>query len=115
EQNKKQKKQESNNPHKMMKNQRKPEEVEEVDDTVRTKRKDIKSQLENGQLENEKVTIEVTEQANQLGMMMPGMDNNGMGDMLQNLMPKKKHKRTMTVKKARQYLRSEERRVGKRV
>src|SRR5699024_11224416 len=43
-----------------------------------------------------------------LGMMMPGMDNNGMGDMLQNLMPKKKHKRTMTVKKARQYLKDEE-------
>ena len=39
---------------------------------------------------------------------MPGMDNNGMGDMLQNLMPKKKHKRTMTVKKARQYLKDEE-------
>ena len=105
---KKVKKPASNNPFEMLMNQSKPEEVEEVDDTVRTKRKDIKSQLENGQLENEKVTIEVTEQANQLGMMMPGMDNNGMGDMLQNLMPKKKHKRTMTVKKARQYLKDEE-------
>ena len=105
---KKVKKPASNNPFEMLMNQSKPEEVEEVDDTVRTKRKDIKSQLENGQLENEKVTIEVTEQGNQLGMMMPGMDNNGMGDMLQNLMPKKKHKRTMTVKKARQYLKDEE-------
>src|SRR5699024_7180390 len=88
---KKVKKPASNNPFEMLMNQSKPEEVEEVDDTVRTKRKDIKSQLENGQLENEKVTIEVTEQGNQLGMMMPGMDNNGMGDMLQKLMPKRNH------------------------
>ena len=54
---KKVKKPASNNPFEMLMNQSKPEEVEEVDDTVRTKRKDIKSQLENGQLENEKVTI----------------------------------------------------------
>ena len=106
---KKIKKPASNNPFEMLMNQsNQDEEIEEVDDSVRTKRRDIKSQLEAGQLEDEKVTIEVTEESNQLGMMMPGMDNNGMGDMLQNLMPKKKQKRTMTVKKARQYLKDEE-------
>lgn len=106
---KKVKKPASNNPFEMLMNQSKEdEEIEEVDDGVRQKRRDIKSQLESGQLEEEKVTIEVTEESNQLGMMMPGMDNNGMGDMLQNLMPKKKQKRTMTVKKARQYLKDEE-------
>lgn len=106
---KKIKKPASNNPFEMLMNQsNQEEEIEEVDDSVRTKRRDIKSQLEAGQLEDEKVTIEVTEESNQLGMMMPGMDNNGMGDMLQNLMPKKKQKRTMTVKKARQYLKDEE-------
>lgn len=72
-----------------MNQQGEEEEIEEVDDSVRLKRRDIKSQLLAGKLEDEKVTIEVAESSNQLGMMMPGMDNNGMGDMLQNLMPKK--------------------------
>ena len=98
-----------NNPFEMLMNQQnEEEELEEIDDSIRLKRRDIKSQLLAGKLEDEKVTIEVAESSNQLGMMMPGMDNNGMGDMLQNLMPKKKHKRTMTVKKARQYLIDEE-------
>ena len=105
----KKKKPESNNPFEMLMNQQnQDDEVEEVDDSIRLKRRDIKSQLLAGQLEEEKVTIEVAESSNQLGMMMPGMDNNGMGDMLQNLMPKKKQKRTMTVKRARQYLIDEE-------
>src|SRR5699024_440159 len=105
----KKQKQTGSNPFEMFMNQQgEEEEIEEVDDSVRLKRRDIKSQLLAGKLEDEKVTIEVQESSNQLGMMMPGMDNNGMGDMLQNLMPKKKHKRTMTVKKARQYLIDEE-------
>lgn len=99
----------SNNPFEMLMNQQNEnEELEEIDDSIRLKRRDIKNQLLAGKLEDEKVTIEVAESTNQLGMMMPGMDNNGMGDMLQNLMPKKKTKRTMTVKKARQYLIDEE-------
>src|SRR5699024_2812132 len=105
----KKKKPESNNTFEMMMNQQnQDDEVEEVDDSIRLKRRDIKSQLLAGQREEEKVTIEVAESSNQLGMMMPGVDNNGMGDMLQNLMPKKKQKRTMTVKRARQYLIDEE-------
>lgn len=98
------------NPFEMFMNQQNEgEELEEIDDTVRLKRRDIKAQLAAGRLEDENVTIEVTESQNSLGMMMPGMDNsNGMGDMLKNLMPKNKQKRTMSVKKARQYLIDEE-------
>ncbi len=43
-----------------------------------------------------------------MGMMMPGMDEGGMQDMLKQFMPKKKHKRTMPVRKAREYLKREE-------
>lgn len=101
----------STNPFEMFMNQQQDdgEELEEIDDNVRVKRRDIEAQLLAGKLENENVTIEVTESQNSLGMMMPGMDNsNGMGDMLKNLMPKNKQKRTMTVKKARQHLIDEE-------
>lgn len=105
----KKQKQTGSNPFEMFMNQQnQEEELEEVDDSVRMKRRDVKAKLLAGQMEDEKVTIEVAESSNQLGMMMPGMDNNGMGDMLQNLMPKKTNKRTMTVKKARQYLIDEE-------
>ncbi len=82
------------------------EDIEEVDDSVRTKRKDIANDLEKGLLEEKDIEIEVTEEQS-LGMMMPGMDN-GMGDMLKNMMPKKKKKRTMKVKKAREYLKREQ-------
>lgn len=82
------------------------EDIEEVDDTVRTKRRDIAIDLENGLLEEKDIEIEVTEEQS-LGMMMPGMDNR-MGDMLKNMMPKKKKKRTMKVKKAREYLKREQ-------
>lgn len=105
----KKQKQTGSNPFEMFMNQQnQEEELEEVDDSVRMKRRDVKAKLLAGQMEDEKVTIEVAESSNQLGMMMPGMENNGMGDMLQNLMPKKTNKRTMTVKKARQYLIDEE-------
>src|SRR5699024_4041591 len=80
--------------------------IEEIDDTVRTKRKDVANDLEKGLLEEKDIEIEVTEEQS-LGMMMPGMDN-GMGDMLKNMMPKKKKKRTLKVKKAREYLKREQ-------
>ncbi len=76
-----------NNPFEMLQNMGKTEEpVEEVDDTVREKRRNIRQDLEDGRLEERVVEIEVEEK--QMSMMMPGMDN-GMGDMLQNMMPKK--------------------------
>src|SRR5699024_1548770 len=99
----KKQKQTGSNPFEMFMNQQgEEEEIEEVDDSVRLKRRDIKSQLLAGKLEDEKVTIEVQESSNQLGMMMPRMDNNGMGEMRKNLMAKKNQRREMTEKKASQ-------------
>ena len=101
------KKKTTTNPFEMLQNfGQEQEDIEEVDDTVRTKRKDVANDLEKGLLEEKDIEIEVTEEQS-LGMMMPGMDN-GMGDMLKNMMPKKKKKRTMKVKKAREYLKREQ-------
>lgn len=59
---------------------------------IRTRRAQIAQDLKDGKLEEQWVTIEVTENAPSLFDAMPGMnmDNaNGMQDMLSNLMPKK--------------------------
>ncbi|CAD2076785.1 ATP-dependent protease ATPase subunit HslU [Phocicoccus pinnipedialis] len=101
------KKKTTTNPFEMLQNfGQEQEDIEEIDDSVRIKRRDIANDLEKGLLEEEDVEIEVTEE-HSLGMIMPGMDN-GMGDMLKNMMPKKKKKRTMQVKKAREYLKREQ-------
>ncbi|HIV82150.1 MAG TPA: ATP-dependent protease ATPase subunit HslU [Candidatus Salinicoccus merdavium] len=81
---------------------------EEVTPEVRDKRRSLRSKLLNGYLEDEEVSIEVQEEQNPMGMMMPGMEDSGMQDMFKQFMPKKKHKRTMPVKKAREYLIREE-------
>ncbi|SDK23910.1 ATP-dependent protease ATPase subunit HslU [Lacicoccus qingdaonensis] len=81
---------------------------EEVTPEVRDKRRSLRSKLLNGYLEDEEVSIEVQEEQNPMGMMMPGMEESGMQDMFKQFMPKKKHKRTMPVKKAREYLIREE-------
>ena len=62
---------------------------------VRSKRAQIAIDLRNGKLENEWVTVEVTEQNPSIfdALQGTGMDmsaNNGMQDMLSNLMPKSK-------------------------
>lgn len=98
----------SNNPFEMLMNQQGGEEYEEVTDEVRQKRMSLRDKLKAGLLEDEKVTVEVEQSQNPMGMMMPGMDEGGMQDMLKQFMPKKKHKRTMPVKKAREYLQREE-------
>ncbi len=98
----------SNNPFEMFMNQQDNGEYEEVTDEVRQKRLSLRDKLKAGLLEDEKVTIEVEQNQNPMGMMMPGMDEGGMQDMLKQFMPKKKHKRTLTVKKAREYLKREE-------
>ena len=95
-----------NNPFEMLQNMGQQQEpVEEVDDTVRQKRRDIREDLLNGRLEDKMVEIEVEER--QMSMMMPGMDNQ-MGDMLSNMMPKKKRKKRLPVKQAREHLIREE-------
>ncbi|MFD2829748.1 ATP-dependent protease ATPase subunit HslU [Corticicoccus populi] len=97
----------ASNPFEMLMNQQ-GEEYEEVTDDVKTKRSEIKRDLEDGKLENVEVTIDVEQEQNPSGMMMPGMDDSGMQDMLKQFMPKKKHKRTLPVKSAREYLKREE-------
>ncbi|WP_411844073.1 ATP-dependent protease ATPase subunit HslU [Salinicoccus sp. HZC-1] len=98
----------SNNPFEMLMNQQGDEEYEEVTDEVRQKRMSLREKLKAGLLEDEKVTIEVEQSQNPMGMTMPGMDEGGMQDMLKQFMPKKKHKRTLSVSKAREYLKREE-------
>src|SRR5690606_25180058 len=74
-------------------------------------RAQIAQDLKDGKLEEQWVTIEVTENAPSLFDAMPGMnmDNaNGMQDMLSNLMPKKTKKRKGQVKDARGLLKQAE-------
>ncbi|KIH71040.1 ATP-dependent protease ATPase subunit HslU [Salinicoccus roseus] len=98
----------NSNPFEMFMNQQSEEEYEEVTPEVRAKRMNLREKLSSGMLEDEEVTIEVEQEQNPMGMMMPGMDEGGMQDMLKQFMPKKKHKRTMPVRKAREYMKREE-------
>lgn len=91
-------------------NQEEDEDVQE-DTQVRVKRSQIAEDLAAGKLEQEWITVEVEEQ--QSFMMMPGMpgmdmSGTGMGDLLSNMMPKKKKKRRLQVKEARRVLTIEE-------
>lgn len=87
----------------------KPEEHSETDDdedgTIRTRRSQIKVELTEGKLENQWLTIEVTEQQTPM-IEMPGMEMqmSGMQDMLASMMPKKVKKRKVQVKDARRIL-----------
>ncbi|WP_242367650.1 ATP-dependent protease ATPase subunit HslU [Lactobacillus intestinalis] len=78
---------------------------EEVTDEVRNERLSIAEKLNKGLLEDREVTVEVEEapKVNPMGDMMGqmGMD---MSSMLNNLVPKKKVKRTLPVRDARELL-----------
>lgn len=82
---------------------------EEVTDEIRNKRMTVAEQLNKGLLEDREVTIEVEEKpkANPMSDMMGqmGMD---MSSMLTDMMPKKKVKRTLPVREARELLINEE-------
>ncbi len=82
------------------------------DTEIRSRRTQIAQDLKDGKLENQWVTIEVTEAPPALFDAMPGMniDMNagGMQDMFSNLMPKKTKKRKLQVKDARRILTQEE-------
>lgn len=89
------------------------EESAQPEDTeVRSRRAQIAQDLKNGKLEEQWVTIEVTEATPSLFDAMPGMNMDagagGMQDMLSNLMPKKTKKRKVQVKDARRLLTQEE-------
>lgn len=83
---------------------------EEVNDDIRNQRLSIKEQLDQGLLDNREVTIQVDDQKKPLGGLndMYGQMGIDLGDTLNQIMPKKKVERTMTVKEAREYFIREE-------
>ncbi|MDN4494235.1 ATP-dependent protease ATPase subunit HslU [Ureibacillus aquaedulcis] len=88
------------------------EERTEEESATRSKRSQVSEDLKAGKLEEEWVTVEVTEQTTPFLDLMPGMGmdmgSTGMQDMLSSLMPKKTKKRKMKVKDARRVLIIEE-------
>jgi len=110
------KKQSMQNPFEMLfggKEQTSTDDTSSDETEVRSKRAQIAIDLRNGKLENEWVTVEVTEQTPSIfdALQGTGMDmsaNNGMQDMLSSLMPKKQKKRRVQVKDARRILTIEE-------
>lgn len=80
---------------------------EEVDQELKNKRSQIEWRLQNGELDEEIVTVEVKEQQNPMLDMMrgAGMDQmNGMQDALSGMFPAKKKKRKVTVREAKKIL-----------
>ncbi|WP_048627159.1 ATP-dependent protease ATPase subunit HslU [Listeria ivanovii] len=80
---------------------------EEVDQELKNKRSQIEWRLQNGELDDEIVTVEVKEQQNPMLDMMrgAGMDQmNGMQDALSGMFPTKKKKRKVAVREAKKIL-----------
>ncbi|RPF56003.1 ATP-dependent protease ATPase subunit HslU [Aquisalibacillus elongatus] len=92
-----------NNPEQETTQQDDQDEVE-----VKNERQQIKQQLENGELEDRMVTIEVEEQQSSMFDMLQGSGIEQMGmnmqDAFNQLMPKKKKKRRLPVREAREVL-----------
>ncbi|AWN33428.1 MULTISPECIES: ATP-dependent protease ATPase subunit HslU [Lactobacillus] len=86
-------------------NQSADSDQEEITDDVRNERLSVAEQLSKGLLENREVTIEVEQapKVNPMGDMM-GQMGIDMSSMLNGLVPKKKIKRTLPVKDAREIL-----------
>jgi ATP-dependent HslUV protease ATP-binding subunit HslU len=94
-------------------NNQESESTSEPDDfNIQEKRKNVKEQLANGELENEFVTVEVEEQQPSMFDMLQGSGMEHMGlnmqDALGSLIPKKKKKRKLSVRDARKLLTQEE-------
>lgn len=108
------KKQTAQNPLEMFFGQKQEQEEEdpEAEVEVRVKRREIAADLKAGKLEDEWVTVEVTENTASMfdAFQGSGMEQMGenMQDALSSLMPKKKKKRRMQVKDARRILTAEE-------
>ena len=85
--------------------QNSPADQEEITDDIRNERLTVSEQLNKGLLENREVTIEVDQapKVNPMGDMM-GQMGIDMSSMLNDLVPKKKIKRTLLVKDAREVL-----------
>ncbi len=82
------------------------------DQQLAERRRQVAWQLANGQLENEIVTVEIEEQQPIMFDLFQGAGMEQMGvnmqDMLSSFMPKKRKKRKLKVKEARQVLTNEE-------
>ena len=79
------------------------EEEEAPTEEIKTKRSEIRQQLLAGKLEEEKVRIKVEQDPGALGMLGTSQ-NQQMQDMMNQLMPKKKVEREVSVKTARKIL-----------
>lgn len=86
------------------------EEKEEVNESITTNRAQIKEQIRNGLLDSREITIEVEEAKKPIGGMGNGLEQMGidLNDTLSALTPKKKVKRNVTVKEAKDILIQEE-------
>ncbi|MGW7797715.1 ATP-dependent protease ATPase subunit HslU [Staphylococcus xylosus] len=82
------------------------EEEEAPTEEVKTKRSEIKQQLLDGMLEEEKVRLKVEQDPAAMGMLGTNQ-NQQMQDMMNQLMPKKKVEREVPVKTARKILTDE--------
>ncbi|MGZ9411125.1 ATP-dependent protease ATPase subunit HslU [Staphylococcus epidermidis] len=83
--------------------QNQDEEEEPPTEEIKTKRSEIKKQLEEGKLENEKVRIKVEQDPASMGMLGTNQ-NQQIQDMMNQLMPKKKVEREVSVETARKIL-----------
>ena len=83
--------------------QNQDEEEEPPTEEIKTKRSEIKKQLEQGKLENEKVRIKVEQDPASMGMLGTNQ-NQQIKDMMNQLMPKKKVEREVSVETARKIL-----------
>ncbi|MBE7345516.1 ATP-dependent protease ATPase subunit HslU [Staphylococcus epidermidis] len=83
--------------------QNQDEEEEPPTEEIKTKRSEIKKQLEQGKLENEKVRIKVEQDPASMGMLGTSQ-NQQIQDMMNLLMPKKKVEREVSVETARKIL-----------
>jgi len=83
--------------------------VEDVDLNERTREK-FREKLRSGELDERTVDVEVTVPQHNLHVMGPqnNMEMEGLQDMLQTMMPKKKQTRKMKVKDAREFMKEEE-------
>ena len=83
--------------------QNQDEEEEPPTEEIKTKRSEIKKQLEQGKLENENVRIKVEQDPASMGMLGTNQ-NQQIQDMMNQLMPKKKVEREVSVETARKIL-----------
>ncbi|WP_028776176.1 ATP-dependent protease ATPase subunit HslU [Shimazuella kribbensis] len=93
-------------------NQPKEEPSREESATLRLERNQMAQKLRNGELEDQLVELEIEEQIGSMFDMFAGMGGDQMGmnmqEMFGNIMPKKKKKRRLPVKEAREVLIQEE-------